>query len=111
MLYRPGGQVVEGLQRFHNAGQMTGRQHEGQVARYRILQRGNGGGLRQSLPGGTEALQQIAQALHHDGAARQHVAQAGDVLTILNGLIEGLRKAGGHQLAKLVLPVRRAGLP
>ena len=29
-----GDQVAEGLQRFHNAGQMTGRQHEGQVARY-----------------------------------------------------------------------------
>ena len=54
--------MVKGAQRFDNAGQMTLRQDEGEVAGHSCGQCGNGGGLGQAFLGRPTALEQVAQA-------------------------------------------------
>ena len=93
-----GPRLSKARQAFDDAGKVPVGQDKGKVAGNSGLQGGDGGGfLQAACLSVRRPMQQVAQALHHNAAAGEHVAQLGDIAAVFNGLVKRLGEVGGNQ--------------
>ena len=72
-------------------------QDKGKIPGNSVFQGGDSGGFGEPLLVGAPAHQQIAEALHHNAAAGEHVAQLGDIPAVFDGLVKRLGEFGRNQ--------------
>ena len=73
------------------------RKNEGQIARYRILERRDQVVAAHALFRRSPASPEIAEGLHHDPVSAEHVGELRDLLAVFDRRPEGLRKVLGDE--------------